>query len=497
MVGQPLLKRALCWKGLTLFLLVSSICLFCTCGDFTLYGEDNEDPVAAATASPTNLSICSGTTVDLDGTGSSDPDGDTLTYAWAFSFQPAESEAEITNPTSVDEAEFVPDVSGDYVITLTVIESDGDGKSDTAQVTVTVDTTTLKADAGADRNVCLDVEVELDGSQSQSPETCDTQGLAFTWGLVPPEGSAVGLDNPDAEKPKFDPDPDVMGEYTGTLTVEIDGETAQDTVKISATPVADPGNDQSVTLGSIVELDGRNSVNPETCSNTGLEYKWAFKSYPGENPPVITGDELAQASFTPGVVEEYVVTLTVTVAADPDFSHQADVKVTVTEEGLEIGDMESGPYTLTLTGVEDDVFDLLQTVLPKGELDDTLTLPDPAGENPPVSRTLPVTFDGVNYGNLNMKLNWVNAQDDHYDILGVDGVDASFAFSYEILTCTATAEISDGAITPESTNTFGMTLTLSSVSINPECAAFCGSLVTCNFDQTIQFTLQGGISPTD
>ena len=206
----------------------------------------------------------------------------------------------------------------------------------------------------------------------------------------------------------------------------------------------------------------------------------------------------AQPSFTPDAVGEYVIMLTVTVVTDPEFSDQAEVTVNVTEEALTVGDMATGPYTLTLTGVVDNVFGILAGVLPIGEsIDDTLSLPDPAVDDPPVSRTLPVTVASQNYGNLNMKLDWESAQDELYDILGGDGVDASFAFSAGFVTCTATADISDGTITPETTEAFGMTLTLSNVDLNSTCEAFCGSLVTCNFEQTVQVTLEGDIPPTD
>jgi len=76
------------------------------------------------------------TTVTLEGNASTDADLDALTYAWTLTSKPTSSDANLTNPTTVNPT-FVADLNGSYVVQLIV----NDGTVDSAVSTVTVNAT--------------------------------------------------------------------------------------------------------------------------------------------------------------------------------------------------------------------------------------------------------------------------------------------------------------------------------------------------------------------
>lgn len=92
--------------------------------------RENRPPKADAGADRT---VFVGTRVTLDGSASSDPDGDALTFQWAFVEKPQTSSATIDDPAS-PAPEFVPDVSGSYVLQLTVADSQGATDSDRVRI---------------------------------------------------------------------------------------------------------------------------------------------------------------------------------------------------------------------------------------------------------------------------------------------------------------------------------------------------------------------------
>ena len=84
----------------------------------------NAAPTAAAQPSATVVRI--GTPVSLQGAGSTDPENDSLSYQWSLIARPVGSAAALKNATSV-EASLVPDLPGDYRVTLTVSDALGAG----------------------------------------------------------------------------------------------------------------------------------------------------------------------------------------------------------------------------------------------------------------------------------------------------------------------------------------------------------------------------------
>jgi len=92
----------------------------------------NTAPIANA---GTDQAVFVGSTVMLSGMQSSDADGDDINYSWSLSTIPSGSVATLSNDTAVD-ASFVADVSGSYVVYLTVDDGMLDSEIDSVEITV-------------------------------------------------------------------------------------------------------------------------------------------------------------------------------------------------------------------------------------------------------------------------------------------------------------------------------------------------------------------------
>jgi hypothetical protein len=165
-------------------------------------------------------------TVTLNGSNSYDPNSPplSLTDSWTFKSVPAGSA--LTNAAILDsttaQAQFVPDVAGDYVLDLHVTNSAG--ASD--------DTVTVQAFTGYAQGYLNDVppntssgpdqyaipgstQVTLNGSVSSDPDN-GPSSLSYNWWLnALPESSTAPLVNPTEATPHFTPD--VTGYYIPRL----------------------------------------------------------------------------------------------------------------------------------------------------------------------------------------------------------------------------------------------------------------------------------------
>ncbi len=167
-----------------------------------------------------------GSRIELDGTQSTGAGA--LAFSWSLE-APAGSEATLDTPKT-ELSSFVPDVQGDFVVTLEV--RDSKGRIGTATSTIVVRSFPV-ASAGGDQLVFLGEEVVLDGSGSKEPAGLP---LHFNWLLVErPAGSKAALSGADEAIARFTPDR--AGSYVVELVVDNGGQTsAPVTVEVEVTP---------------------------------------------------------------------------------------------------------------------------------------------------------------------------------------------------------------------------------------------------------------------
>lgn len=249
--------------------------------------------------------ITTSQTVHLDGSASHDPDGDAITYRWSLVHKPAASLASLNEPFSVHPF-FTPDIPGSYVAQLIV----NDGARDSLPVTVLLTDSNLPpvAHAGNDIKGGPGQTVLLDGSAST-----DGNGdpLSYRWSLVSqPAGSQAVLTDTGAAQPALTLD--AQGHYVVQLIVN-DGYTdsAPDTLVITdvnLAPIANAGSDQKASKGSMVNLSGSRSTDPE---GQALSYRWKLLSQPAGSAAVLSATDTIDTQFVADLSGDYIVQLVV------------------------------------------------------------------------------------------------------------------------------------------------------------------------------------------
>jgi PKD repeat protein len=239
-------------------------------------------------------------------------------YAWDFADETAAGDG-----VTVEHA-FT--AAGTYVVTLTVTDESGNSGTDTVTVTVEEPSGNQAPTAVATATPSsaeVGEEVTFNGSAST-----DSDGTIedYSWTILSGSTEVATLSGATATYTFT-----TAGTYTAVLNVTDDGglwDTASVTVTVADAssenepPVADAGDDETITVGTEYTFDGSGSSDAD---GTIVSYVWTFE-YDGEEE-VLSG---ASPDFTFELAGTYVVTLTVT---DSDGDTDTDtVQITVEEE---------------------------------------------------------------------------------------------------------------------------------------------------------------------
>ena len=289
----------------------------------TIRDSANTPPTVDAGASQT---VTEGDTVSLDGTASDDDTEDTLTYAWTFNNTALG--ITLADPAALDTSFTAPNVAADTPVLFTLNVTDGAASAtDTVLVTIRDSANTPPtADAGANQTVTEGDTVTLSGAASDvDPE----DSLTYAWTF---NNTALGitLADPAALDTTFTA-PAVSANTAVLFTLNVTDGTVHvaDTVTITiadtnTAPTANAGDDQIVTEGATVSLNGTLSSDAE---DTALSYSWAHTSGP---TVTLTGSATATPSFTaPNVGETRDIVLTLTVTDSGSLTDTANVTITV------------------------------------------------------------------------------------------------------------------------------------------------------------------------
>src|SRR4030067_937843 len=228
----------------------------------TTWGYGKPNALAAVSASVASITAPAtatpGTPVMLTSEKSSGAFGNPLSFLWTFPSRPIGSGASLSSPASA-EATFVPDIPGNYKVSLTVSQASPPGTpSGIAEAVVRVNNVPIAAISGpASDNVGLPVTFTGSGSSSQDIG----QALTYRWVLVSrPTGSSAAL--PTNNIPNVTFTPDVGGIYEVGLRVD-DGldNSAPVTKTFTATGVAPPqtgggGGGGGRSAGSGIRAEG-------------------------------------------------------------------------------------------------------------------------------------------------------------------------------------------------------------------------------------------------
>lgn len=285
-----------------------------------------------------------GSEVLLNGSNSTDAEGDALSFAWTVVSKPAGSAVAIAANAGA-QATINPDVVGTYVFNLKV--SDSKGAFSEQRATLVVDNTPPVSS--------LLVSVSYTVAPVTKPSQDISSGAAVVLdasGTVDPAGRAVGIDwqliaQPAASKAVLvtaTKTARFVADAAGTFRVRVratnaDGISA-DTIYVfeakntgpavvvvgSVTPQAlDAGSATTqASVGYVVSLNGGASTD---AGGNALTYAWTLSSKPAASAVQLGAANATVLQFSPDVLGDYVIKLTVTNSAGASSFYTSTVAV--------------------------------------------------------------------------------------------------------------------------------------------------------------------------
>jgi hypothetical protein len=256
-----------------------------------------------------------------------------ISYVWTFETVPADSaiaeDSLSDNRTSTAfQVEFVPDVPGEYVLSLRVNDPDNASEPDYVVNTVTSDDLAPTADCGGDHAVLAGQAAVLDGSDSADPEGA---ALTYNWAVASIPGCSSLKPESLFDRSTTTPSiiPDCAGVFVVSLVVN-DGlhDSDPDFCTIDAesnnqTPVASAGDSGiiSTCTDNPFQLNGWGSYDPD---GDALSYQWSVGIAPEGADSAVYGfgdAEVPAPYFTWDVTGEWTFLLQVsdgTIFSAPD-----------------------------------------------------------------------------------------------------------------------------------------------------------------------------------
>ncbi len=291
----------------------------------------NGKPLTSDSNKEEKLTAALGDSITLDGREKSNLNSDSATYNWEIIEAPEGSAlVELNDPSSITSI-FTPDIEGTYQLSLVV--SDGAIEIETILITITVENSLSninipQANAGEDFATLIGSEIFLNGSGTFNSDV----EYQWQWQIKSvPENSTVNIDtlsNANIANPSFVPD--VPGDYIFSLTVINNSAiSTPNEIKISVLenntpPVANAGENKSVTTNTLVTLNAAKSFDPD---GNQLSYSWAITTSPKVTNIILQQTTSKTLNFVPDVDGIYELSLTVSDGID---SNTATIIITAT-----------------------------------------------------------------------------------------------------------------------------------------------------------------------